>query len=283
MRVECSVHTTAGPRAVECTHESLLDFFIAMLVILIVIYVCVSIHRGRKQDGALPVDTEDPELASGRRASYNLSLDVETQRLGATFTGDPSHRSGSDDLWAAAVRGDLPMVKYFMAKYRNVDTLSPHGRTALFKAALGGHPDTVRWLLNQGACDPTGTAYLAGNDQIREIMAAAGFKGKNVLASKTAEKQPKRKQRRGGDSGSGGGGGGGSSEGPQSSPALYPAQRSASPAGRTASPSWGSPSPSRGSAASGFRAYFGEERGSGLYNHATSARGSGYESSGGHR
>jgi hypothetical protein len=93
-----------------------------------------------------------------------------------------------DDVWRAAVRGDLTMVQHFVREMRtklpaaefDINTVSPFGRSAIYQAALGGHTDTVRWLLSQGASDPNGTAYLAcTHPPTRRAMAAAGFRGKD--------------------------------------------------------------------------------------------------------
>eukprot|EP01043_Picozoa_sp_COSAG02_P043795 COSAG02_NODE_3847_length_6152_cov_3.823559_6_plen_177_part_00 len=65
----------------------------------------------------------------------------------------------------------------------DIDIASPFGRSALYQVALGGHTSTVRWLIEQDASDPNGVAYLAcTNPQTREVMAAAGFKGKRFDA-----------------------------------------------------------------------------------------------------
>ena len=95
-----------------------------------------------------------------------------------------------DDVWRASLRGDTQMVGYYVeslksatafAKY-DINTLSQYGRSALYQAALGGHEDTVRWLISQGASDFDGTAYIACSDpNTRLTLRKAGFNGKGTF------------------------------------------------------------------------------------------------------
>jgi hypothetical protein len=150
----------------------------------------------------------DPSLfvcAHSMGASHQHRIALAVQYLRIQLSSTPSTRGtvtpadsgplqrmiSRDDLWRAAIRGDLPMVQHFLEEMRGVlsatdfdiDIASPFGRSALYQAALGGHTSTVRWLIEQGASDPNGVAYLAcTNPQTREVMAAAGFKGKHFDA-----------------------------------------------------------------------------------------------------
>ena len=79
------------------------------------------------------------------------------------------------------------MVQYFVLQMQaaafaggdefDIDALStsyPFGRSALYLAALGGHKATVRWLIDQGASDREGAAYLACTDpRTRELLKTA--------------------------------------------------------------------------------------------------------------
>jgi hypothetical protein len=145
-------------------------------------------------------------LLQGRRWSSNSSRGPVRQAGGCWGTAPPYSRAAGysaaplprpavaaeDDLWRAAVRGDLEMVQHFVEQLRSsttvaqfdIDKLGMYGRSALYQAALGGHSRIVQWLISQGAGDPDGTAYLACSDPTtRAVMAAAGLKGKQFNAT----------------------------------------------------------------------------------------------------
>jgi hypothetical protein len=57
----------------------------------------------------------------------------------------------TDDLLAAARKGDAATVKALLDRGANVNAKSPYGSTALFFAADHGHADVVKLLLDRGA------------------------------------------------------------------------------------------------------------------------------------
>ena len=80
-----------------------------------------------------------------------------------------------DNIWVASVQGDYSMVQRHLQISKtkpgyNIDQLSPFGRTALEQASLAGHIHIVRYLINEGAMDLNGTAYLSTNRVCRKIM-----------------------------------------------------------------------------------------------------------------
>ncbi len=68
----------------------------------------------------------------------------------------------NDDLLSASRAGDLPAVKAAMEKGAAVESKTPYGQTALYLAAMNGHEDVVRFLLEKGAStDVKDTFYKA--------------------------------------------------------------------------------------------------------------------------
>ena len=105
-----------------------------------------------------------------------------------------------DDLWRASLRGDTQMVKYYVESLKsinnfanyNINILSKYGRSALYQAALGGHEDTVSWLISQGASDLDGTVYIACSDpNTRQTLSKAGFSGKRKFNNNIEVKKMK--------------------------------------------------------------------------------------------
>src|SRR5580693_643952 len=68
----------------------------------------------------------------------------------------------ADDLLAAARKGDLAAVKALIEKGAPLEAKTPYGQTPLYLAAMSGHEDVVRFLLDKGAnTDVTDTFYKA--------------------------------------------------------------------------------------------------------------------------
>jgi hypothetical protein len=69
----------------------------------------------------------------------------------------------ADDLLAAARKGDLAAVKTLIEKGAPLEAKTPYGQTPLYLAAMSGHEDVVRFLLDKGAnTDVHDTFYKAG-------------------------------------------------------------------------------------------------------------------------
>lgn len=68
----------------------------------------------------------------------------------------------NQDLLDAARRGDLAAVKASLEKGAALETKTPYGQTPLYVAAMNGHEDVARFLLDQGASpDVRDTFYKA--------------------------------------------------------------------------------------------------------------------------
>src|SRR4051794_28091330 len=68
----------------------------------------------------------------------------------------------NDDLLAASRAGDLVAVKSSIEKGAAVETKTPYGQTPLYLAAMNGHEEVVRFLLDKGATtDVRDTFYKA--------------------------------------------------------------------------------------------------------------------------
>src|SRR5215471_340066 len=75
----------------------------------------------------------------------------------ALYAGDVN-----DDLLAACRAGDLAAVKSSIEKGAAVETKTPYGQTPLYLAAMNGHEEVVRFLLEKGATtDVRDTFYKA--------------------------------------------------------------------------------------------------------------------------
>jgi hypothetical protein len=57
----------------------------------------------------------------------------------------------NDDLLSAARQGDLASVKGLCDKGAVIETTTPYGQTPLYLAAMNGHDDVVRFLIDKGA------------------------------------------------------------------------------------------------------------------------------------
>jgi hypothetical protein len=68
----------------------------------------------------------------------------------------------NEDLLAAARTGDLVSIKALIEKGAALETKTPYGQTPLYLAAMSGHDEAVRFLLDKGAnTDVTDTFYKA--------------------------------------------------------------------------------------------------------------------------
>jgi hypothetical protein len=75
----------------------------------------------------------------------------------AAFAGDVN-----DELLSAARQGDLPAVKALCEKGAVIEAKTPYGQTPLYLAAMNGHDDVVRFLVDKGArTDVKDTFYKA--------------------------------------------------------------------------------------------------------------------------
>jgi len=64
----------------------------------------------------------------------------------AAFAGDVN-----DELLSAARKGDLPSVKALCEKGAAIEAKTPYGQTPLYLAAMNGHEEVVRFLVDKGA------------------------------------------------------------------------------------------------------------------------------------
>jgi hypothetical protein len=64
----------------------------------------------------------------------------------ALFAGD-----NDEALLTAARKGDLASVKALCEKGAGIETKTPYGQTPLYLAAMNGHEDVVRFLIEKGA------------------------------------------------------------------------------------------------------------------------------------
>src|SRR5579864_7573859 len=68
----------------------------------------------------------------------------------------------NDDLLGAARKGDLPAVKALCEKGAAIEAKTPYGQTPLYLAAMNGHEEVVRFLVDKGArTDVKDTFYKA--------------------------------------------------------------------------------------------------------------------------
>ena len=69
----------------------------------------------------------------------------------------------NDDLLDAARKGDLAAVKTLCEKGAAIETKTPYGQTPLYLAAMNGHAEVVRFLVEKGASTAVkDTFYHAG-------------------------------------------------------------------------------------------------------------------------
>jgi outer membrane protein assembly factor BamB len=93
----------------------------------------------------------------------------------------------SEDLWAAARKGDADALKALLAKGADVNAKTPYGATALSFAADKGHLAVVKLLLAQKAdvnvkdtfyqATPLTWAQMRGHDAVVRELVAAGATG----------------------------------------------------------------------------------------------------------
>lgn len=98
---------------------------------------------------------------------------------------------GGEALRAAASHGDVAVVGELLAQGVDVDDASEYGATALVLAALNGHPEVVRALLDAGADpdivdtfygrSPMGWATLGGFKEVVLMLFVAGSADFDVL------------------------------------------------------------------------------------------------------
>jgi hypothetical protein len=82
-----------------------------------------------------------------------------------------------DELWLAARRGSLESVKKFIAEGIHFnETGKDQDRTPFYLAVHGGHVAVAEYLLNLGATDSDGTAFIAANKpEMRELLQRKGL------------------------------------------------------------------------------------------------------------
>jgi hypothetical protein len=84
-----------------------------------------------------------------------------------------------DELWLAARRGSLQSVKRFIESGVNLnETGTAQQRTPFYHAVFCGHVPVVEYLIEIGAADTDGTAFITANADVREILIKAGMGGK---------------------------------------------------------------------------------------------------------
>lgn len=82
-------------------------------------------------------------------------------------------------VWAA-VMGHLDVVKYLVERGANIEARDDYGQTALFAAAKRGHADVVQYLLSKGAkaevavFGSNAVIYSLFHPEIVEMLAKAG-------------------------------------------------------------------------------------------------------------
>jgi hypothetical protein len=73
-----------------------------------------------------------------------------------------SAKDANEDLLSASRAGDLPAVKAALEGGASLETKTPYGQTPLYLAAMNGHEEVVRFLLDKGATtDVRDTFYKA--------------------------------------------------------------------------------------------------------------------------
>jgi len=71
-------------------------------------------------------------------------------------------KDANDDLLSASRSGDLAAVKTAVENGAAIETKTPYGQTPLYLAAMNGHEEVVRFLLDKGAiADVNDTFYKA--------------------------------------------------------------------------------------------------------------------------
>jgi len=109
--------------------------------------------------------------------------DINWDKYEAEVVEQKQTKVDEDELWLAARRGSLKSVKQFVESGVNInETGKSQQRTPFYHAVFCGHADVVEYLIVKGAHDDDGTAFIAANTEIREILNQAGL-GKRRGAS----------------------------------------------------------------------------------------------------
>jgi hypothetical protein len=96
------------------------------------------------------------------------------------FAGD-----ANEDLLAASRAGDLTAVKAAVENGAAIETKTPYGQTPLYLAAMNGHEEVVRFLLEKGArTDIKDTFYKA--PMLAFVLQRKHYGVAKLLASKAA-------------------------------------------------------------------------------------------------
>ena len=107
-------------------------------------------------------------------------LSKQGGKLGADVAQQPQQ-----DIWGAALRGDLELIKKQLAQGININVRAPDGATPLVSASLAGQLNIVQFLLEKGANVDTRTnngdsplhaAAFAGEVQVVQLLVKEGAK-----------------------------------------------------------------------------------------------------------
>ena len=90
--------------------------------------------------------------------------------LGLVALSAPSYAQTEPDLWEAVARGDLDTLQRALAAGVDPDVREPNGATPLIVAAMLGHTDLVRLLIDEDAA-----LDLYNNDGATALHVAALF------------------------------------------------------------------------------------------------------------
>ena len=119
------------------------------------VYYAISADRQRNEDMTLPHRGETGELAHIENLSrlfVVLAILCILSGCAATHPGEQPASFGKNmDLIEAATRGDLDMVRGFLAQGADINARNDKGVTALYRASFCGHRDVVDLLLANGA------------------------------------------------------------------------------------------------------------------------------------
>ena len=90
----------------------------------------------------------NPEWA---RALCDTDPDALARQLGDGADVDEPDRYGQTGLMLAAIRGNMPTVRWLVDHGANLDHRAKFGLTALMLAVVNGHQEVVRALVAAGA------------------------------------------------------------------------------------------------------------------------------------
>ena len=103
-----------------------------------------------------------------------------------TAQAQPVTVDPTEELWLAARRGSLATVRELVRSGVPYDaTGSTQQRTPFYHAVFAGHKDVVLFLLELGARDDDGTAFIVANSEIRDVLTGYGL-------SKSGARRPSR-------------------------------------------------------------------------------------------